>query len=403
MIRDLIYKKKSWSIFMLSLAWVSFVFLRILGEGFPKPPMIVFFLFVAVAFLSLKVVPCRIFKPLFIFLLYTLLGLMLLNPDPIFQSYSRLLYFFLLLLIVSPLIQKNNFRIFRESSFVLALNYSIIIAIISMVCFFLGFNFAIRESEDADTYLDNPNLFSGITNHSMTLGFVSMIAFVYVSHLAISSKKWSFVILAGLCFLTTIMSGSRASILAGLISLIFLLFRSNNTSKMLLKRIIAILTIVFLSFPFWSNFVERVMLKQSTREVSGPFDSRTYKFKARINEFEDSPLLGIGFSVVDPRYERLKKQGTIEPGSSWLGLLSMTGLIGFFIMFYVFVRAWRSVYRKRMYLHESLLLCLYVHMFVEGYIISAGSIQCVILWTVIGACIDSEYDKSKKILVNGIN
>lgn len=314
---------------------------------------------------------------------------MLLDPDPVFQSYSRLLYFFFLLLIVSPLIQKNDFRLFRKTSFKLILAYSLIVTIISLFCFFLGLNFAIREVADADAYLDNPNLFSGLTNHSMTLGFVAMIAFVYSSNLAIFSKKKIVWILAGLCFFTTILSASRASILASLMSFMFLLFRSSNNPRSLLKKLIAIFIIIAASFPLWSDYVDRVMLKQSTRDVSGPFDSRSYKFKARISEFEDSPLLGIGFSVINPRYERLKKQGTIEPGSSWLGLLSMTGIVGFIIVAVVFVKAWKSVSRKKMFFEESLLLCLFIHMFVEGYIISAGSIQCVILWSVIGICIDS--------------
>ena len=134
---------------------------------------------------------------------------------------------------------------------------------------------------------------------------------------------------------------------------------------------------------------------------SGIFDSRSEKVNARWNEFRESPIIGIGFSVIDTKYDRIKVNGAIEPGSSWLGILSMTGIIGFLLFFAIIYRSWLIVHNRRLSLYDGLIVVISIHMLVEGYVFSAGSLQCIVLWTILGTSFD--FGKRESWNCNKIN
>lgn len=372
----------------LSFLWIIFLFTRALGEGFPKPPLILFVIFIFIIIVkNIKYID-GIDKMLFIFLSYIFLSLIFISPPNIFQSYSRYFYFLMSLFASSSLIQGRSMREFRKTSLILILNFSVLIAIISFICFFLGINLVVRDFDDADMYLDNPNIFAGITSHSMILGFISMIAFVYTTYLSLNKNNYYIWIITSICFATCLFSASRAALIAGIIGFLYLIIICSKNKVNIIKRGVLICLIIFLSFPIWKTYAERVFIKQEMRVNTGMFDSRSDKVNARWKEFKNSPIIGIGFSVIDVKYDRIKASGAIEPGSSWLGVLSMTGIIGLLFFISIVFRSWNIVHKCKLSLYECLIVVMSIHMIVEGYVFSAGSIQCIILWTILGTSFD---------------
>ena len=69
------------------------------------------------------------------------------------------------------------------------------------------------------------------------------------------------------------------------------------------------------------------------REVGiGILDSRSNLWDDRLREFTNYPIFGVGFAEIDIIHDNnYTKDGVIELGSSWLGLLSMLGIVGYFI------------------------------------------------------------------------
>ena len=112
-------------------------------------------------------------------------------------------------------------------------------------------------------------------------------------------------------------------------------------------------------------------------------------------------LLGIGFSSVDAKAESGNtfdaKNGNVETGSSWLCILSMTGICGFACVFVLFVGAVRRGYEiiKTSPATGSFLLSILVffifHMMAEGYIFAGGSFLSTQVWLVLGTIYSISY------------
>lgn len=128
-----------------------------------------------------------------------------------------------------------------------------------------------------------------------------------------------------------------------------------------------------------SMFTE-VLRSKSTR------DTRTWLWDARLQEFKESPVVGIGFART--RYGRISTEGDyIEPGSSYLAILSMTGLaggIGWFVLFGAFgaayVRDAASVPKLDRLLIAAVAAFFGVHLAFEGYIYAPGSLIGLIFY-----------------------
>ena len=163
-----------------------------------------------------------------------------------------------------------------------------------------------------------------------------------------------------------------------------------------LKFTVLILFVAALTFPIWGNVLNGVIQKNEANLAEGSFiASREDKWNARISEFESSPIIGIGFAAVDPALDVVGLGGTIEPGSSWLAVLSMSGIIGGILFLSVFLsgyKACRKMHTDKDALLSGLLTLFAVHMIAEGYVFAAGSFLCYLLWLVVGCCFDRKYE-----------
>lgn len=194
------------------------------------------------------------------------------------------------------------------------------------------------------------------------------------------------------------MAASRSALLGVAVAILFSLFfmKSNvNGSK---KRIIIILCIsALVAMPIADRVFAGVLNKQEQRkEQGGALSSRQSKFDCRIDEFMKSPLLGVGFVSVDPdgNDEYNPVTGQVEPGTSHLAVLSMTGLLGMFAYTLLLLNAYKTSKRDNSPNAQFvmlLLVAMFTHAWFEGYVLSAGGFLSMTYWMIVGQNIDCKY------------
>lgn len=188
--------------------------------------------------------------------------------------------------------------------------------------------------------------------------------------------------------------GSRISFLGLAISLLALLtIRRKSLAVILKKRTAAtvltcgVLAIIAL-LPLASNVIRH---KNAIGESHGTIlYSRQELWNNRIEEFKTSPLTGIGYAnELSSDSESEDSLREIEPGSSWLSLLSYGGIIGAssFLWFLLLLgkRLIHSRNNHRFPLLFSLLLFLLVNASTEGWLMFAGSIMFPVFWLTVSA------------------
>ena len=331
------------------------------------------------------------------FILFIPVALVLASPAPVFKSWSRYVLFAILYIAVSPLARNEYSRKFRLSVLKMTIIICIALSCISFVCYFLGVNM-MRSNYDGSelNYMVNTaGTFGGITAHSMLLGPISGIATIACSYLAMNQDK-RYWILAAMCAGSMLFAASRSSLLATLCGEMALFYFSTESIGKNTKRILTVGTILFFTYPVWNGAMAGVIAKNQGSMSSGiNTSSRADKWSIRIEEWESSPIYGVGFCAVSEK-DDVGSDGIIEPGSSWLAVLSMTGIMGFILFFSMFYRAVRNSLRHRTpygALIGSVLILLGVHMFAEGHVFSGGSYLCLCVWLGIGCATDYEPDE----------
>lgn len=329
-----------------------------------------------------------------LFLFYLALNLIICSPASFFKSWERLLLFVFVFFTVTSAFQGYKVIQFRAQSLKILLAICIPLSFLSFFCFFLGINFFQTYIEDPD-YISNVGYFSGLYNHSMVLGPMSGISACASIYLFLTKRKKRFLICAILCSGAVMLAASRSAFLAMIISIVFLIYKYTSKKALFAKYIVSGVLVLAMSFPFWSGFLDRMASKQENIEVQGRFGTRTNKWENRIAEFSSSPLIGIGFSTVGENSGDVDKPtGGVEPGSSWLAVLSMTGIVGFLFVFSFFYKAYRinmNSLQQDAPLLMSLLVFISIHMMGEGYIFAAGNPTCVIAWLIVGCNTDLKY------------
>lgn len=337
-----------------------------------------------------------------IFFLLTLALCTLLSfPDRVFHSWERLLMFVILITSSTSMLQSDYNRNLRRKSLDTVIYICICISSVSFFCYFLNINL-FEDTFSGEYYSDFNEFighFSGITKHSMILGPLAGISVIYLFGEFLKTKKKKSILLMFLCIGSLFFAASRGAILATLCGLVVCIFKySRNGYK---KNFVFVIISVILLFPLYQPYIDAALNKHENKGNLGVYDSRTTKFEARIDEFQKSPIYGVGFCAIDPngKDEYNIITGSIEPGSSWLAVLSMSGLVGFI---YFIVIVCKSIYRANSKKENMLLILLIffcVHMFVEGYIFSAGNALAFIFWLVVGCCMDLKYTKVQKTIM----
>lgn len=322
----------------------------------------------------------------------------------IFRPWSRLFQFVLLLTAVSPLFQGENISFIRHKTIETIVVSFIAITIASFMLYFSGGGIS------AVGYF-------GYAQHPNFLGFFAMMSTVSLLALFLVTNKINkrviFIILFLASFIIAMLASSRTCLgatIVGCIILIFLEYKK-SLSKMFVV-VVSVIALAIVAFPLYESYLGGIMYKQDSAEKAGSTtSSRDALWATRIYEFNKSPIFGIGCFAVDTSIQSEEDDpeaefynpynavtGSVELGSSYLGLLSQLGIIGFLAFIVIFIKSFyrcyetinktESIYPKWLF---ALGICMSIHMIFEGYVVQAGTIMCTFLWCLL-ACMQIPYD-----------
>ncbi len=329
-----------------------------------------------------------------LFLLACFISLVVNDVPSFFRPWSRLFVYSMVLLIVSPFIVSGQANKLRIKLLHYLLNCFALLSIGSFIAYFLGINLFIHYGNKME--ITDIGHFSGIMNHSIALGHFAGISAVYLLVRTLSGKGLLKIIMAIsciCCYGACLFSASRNGIISCLIAsiVVFAIFYRKRIFKGV-YTLLLILVVAVSTFSLWGWSLNFVLEKNKWNVELGDnvYYSREKKFDARIAEFKKSPIIGIGYYAIDPDLDSVEfSTGQIEPGSSWLAIASMTGILGFIAFFTIcFIslkKAWKSHNIVASTLICSLLCFYFIHMISEGYIIAPRSIYGVCFWLIVSS------------------
>jgi O-antigen ligase len=265
-------------------------------------------------------------KSLIVLSLIILLSIMINDIEPYFKPWQRFLMLLVVLLTASPILNNRKIFYFRKILFIIYIIALSIISIASAILSFTGFGYV-------EGYLVGLSDFPNSLGYS--LGILIILCLVLYDYL----PKYLFFIPLS-CIIVAIiaipLTGTRTTLFSlPFIFLIYILLKGTSLSKIIVYAI----GVLFLSVLFINTVhlnLEIINKKNLIQEESGE-SSRDALFNARINEFKDSPIIGIGTFRVDPNYSKVNKiTGNVEGGNSFFVFLSMTGALGFLTFSYFY-------------------------------------------------------------------
>lgn len=339
------------------------------------------------------------FDPVMIILLiYIPINLLITDPPNLFKPWFRYGLFVLMSVCITSLLQSSKNRKFRLDVFKATMWLCVILGTTSFACYFLGINF--MKIDSSHHIALQAGSFSGLINHSMMMGPIAGCGAIFMGNKSYLTKKRLYLILCLTCVGAVFLSASRSAVISTIVGIFFMLKKVAKSSNIFLRIITYVILIATLTFPLWQNVTNFVVEKQiNNMQAGSSFSSREDKWTNRIEEFKSSPILGIGYVSVNINTDDVNLQyGTIEPGSSWLAVLSMTGIIGTVIILAIVFNSFKAIYNKQADLLPTItgIMCLLLtHMTAEGYIFSANSYLFFLLWLTLACARDFRFYKKE--------
>lgn len=256
--------------------------------------------------------------------------------------------------------------------------------------------------------------FHGLANHSMLMSPLAGICILYgfyrfyLSETRIGCYKEAIYI--GVSFLVLILAGSRGALAATLVGIIFFYMHLyKHDLGRLVKVTLFFLLVLISTSALWWPYTEKIREKMdSSEEAGGLTSSREELWGDRIKEFKAFPIFGVGFAsynlnYIQSEYSINRKTGTIEPGSSWLFLLSSLGLYGFLSFLLPVSYALYILYKDSDIgmnggLVGSMMAFSFSHMLIEGFVMASGAYLCFLLWLLLSESEQILQTNNKKYL-----
>lgn len=316
---------------------------------------------------------------------------LLLHPAPeLWLRTQRFLAFLIGMLCFSPLLTSDSLAKTRLR--ISAITYYVLSAMV-FLSFLVWLASFIQFGENGIWKSGIHNYgFCGIFKMGMVLSPVSAIIAITAAFLLLEGKCKIKPFLNGLILLTGVImcvaGGSRIASVGLFLSLASLLIMKRHVLAQMLHSRLAIAmalsgTILLIaSSPYALSVIRH---KNMIGESHGSlFYSRERLWHNRIEEFASSPLTGIGYANEFPSERNKGSLTEIEPGSSWLALMSYGGLVGLGCFLWFSAGLARMLYRirddGRFPLCLAILLFLVINAFTEGWLMFAGSIIFPVFW-----------------------
>lgn len=336
----------------------------------------------------------RISMTMTILYIACILSIILNDIPTVYQPWMRFIFFVIVTIVATPFIQSDFYDKFRITLF----KYTHII-LIAVIVFSIPFILSGKRGLAG---------FGGFTNHSMLLAPISAVTLITLLYLLFKGRYNKIVIISLIIvtFITLLLAASRVSLVGAIVATIYFFYRLYSNNKRKFATIaISIIALMTLSYPLWGSYMEGIEKKNEAQITeTGEINytgSRDVMWQQRIREFKSSPLVGVGFGYaeyvtdINERTGKITYQktdsGTVEPGSSWLGALSMTGLLGFTALLVLWFKSLRNCLKVEkidklfgVYIGSCLIFWA-VHMIAEGQIFAAGSFLFFMVWLTFGA------------------
>lgn len=330
-------------------------------------------------------------------LLAAMISIMGNNIPEFFKPWPRFALFALVMVSCSPLLNGPKINMARRNLTIGGLWACALITIWSFAGYFTG----------QGLYLSGfVNGYMGVTGHPNFLGFYAMVTMVALASLFFRCTNMKERIIIGGCWVSCIIvllvCASRSATGLGLVGSIVATYLRLQKDKAKQVRLYMIgVCAAIMCWPVLMPYAETMMKKEMNFDDGGEAAiaaTRGAIWDLRYQELASSPVIGIGAYSCDislPNADIFydETNGSIELGSSYLGLLAQCGWLGFLsfllIMIPITWKTFKYATQQRtpyaQFFFPILLVCV-LHMFFEGYLMTAGAVQCVIVWMVIGAC-----------------
>lgn len=322
----------------------------------------------------------------YMFFLSAILFSVWLNDIPaLFRVWFRVVAFFSLVFMIGPFFINDCLIRMRRLLFVRSLLVLRWVVLFSFLLKFITPDMMMGRSG-----------FNGLTNHSMLLSPLAGICVLYGIYRFYLSEsrlgRYKEMIYISISFFVLILAGSRGALVATLVGLIFFYVRLYKNQIGQLAKIILFFSLLLIStYSIWWPYTERIREKMDSSENVGSLtSSRDRLWEDRIKEFKAFPVFGVGFASYNLNYIQSehsinRQSGTVEPGSSWLFLLSSLGLYGFLLFLLPVLYLLYMLYKNSGTglnggLVGSIMTLFSVHMLVEGFVVASGSYLCFFLW-----------------------
>ncbi|WP_040281401.1 O-antigen ligase family protein [Psychroserpens damuponensis] len=352
----------------------------------PGLPMAVYYAIFGAAFVGVVVSKQPRFDGIMSFFILAIIFSLIGNTIPsYFQANERFVSFLLVFCMLSPWFFSDSLAEVRTYVF----KYTNLLLFTVLILSFLG------NVTSAFPGFGRSDMFQGLTSHSMLIGPITSLMMLIIIWKATQKKidrKLLIVciLMVLVCLYCLLLAGSRGSLIGGILSsfILFLLVFRKNFSK-IIKLVAFVIILVGATVPYWSVYTANIDKKNEYAEEQGDdFASRSELWGYRYEEFEQSPVIGIGFASAN-KGEINEINGRIEPGTSWGVLFAQLGILGAIPLIVLFLSYFRKLYRTEDAYHKgkllfAMLFFFTIHMVVEGYILGSGSFMFFYVWLLLG-------------------
>lgn len=332
-------------------------------------------------------------KGVLIFAVISLISILSNNIPVFFKPYQRYVYWLLLMIGCSSLLYSVKLVYLRRCLLLNICSISVIMTVLSFVSYIGGFG-----------YMAGNVGFWGVALHGNILGAMAMISLLYSIYLFINNntkRRYLFLIFCGISAIVLLLASSRNALACSIIgALCFLKLHFRNKSSVFITSVFSIIILLMIIYPYLGDYTSGIETKMAYGyENSSITASRTTLWNTRIEEFKRNPIFGVGTFAVDTTIQDSDRffnpynsvTGVVELGSTYLGVLSQNGLLGFISLISILLLSLKTGYKKTIHANDkydilffSILISFVFHMNFEGYINTAGQILTLIVWLVIG-------------------
>lgn len=325
-------------------------------------------------------------------LTYALIGVVILSSMVSGHTGGRMLLMSYILFVTLAYSSEEYYRFKFRFMYVSLIAYALT-CVINFYAKRAGVNF--YEGVQIMTWGSSSGEFSGYTCHPMWLSAACGIGTIFFVYSIIVTYKrgwkrvtWLLLAASFAALWTAMQGGSRSASGVAVLCSLFLLLTSFEDARQKRKILLPIILVGILTLP--SMVMDNAQFARKVgglelRDETGQ-SSRTKLWADRIEEFNSSPLLGVGFGITGIGNDA--QEGRAETGSGWLTVLSQTGIIGFLL---VCMMVFKARLPKRILesdstaaLLQAVLLFMIIHSLFEAYMFQAGWYMCFVFWLLVG-------------------